>query len=245
MIWVCKNCTLNFESRKSKRIFCSRRCVILWRNKYNNPAKSPQAREKNRMFHLGKPTWNKGRKLPQLSGSNHHMWGKHHSEVTKQKLSKAHKGRRHSIKTEFSKGFIPWNKGKKMSDETRKKCSISKVGKRTGIDNPSWKGGITPFIQKVKRLPEYTTWFRSILTRDRFICRKCKNYKSPGITAHHLKSFAYLIRILQDKTLTGAKQFKELWDLNNGVTLCKSCHQSTPNYSYRASYNPIDTNLYL
>ena len=39
--------------------------------------------------------------------------GRKFSEKTKEKISKAHKGKHHSPKTEFKKGLIPWCKGKK------------------------------------------------------------------------------------------------------------------------------------
>lgn len=176
---------------------------------------SDSAKEKNRLAHLGRPSYLKGKKLG------------------------------FTPKFAFKKGNIPWSKGKKLSEELCKRLSLAHLGKMKGDKNPSWKGGITPIIQKIKRLTQYKVWFREILRRDRYTCRNCKIYSPPRITSHHLKSFAYLVTSLNIKTLEDAKHCKELWDLGNGVALCHLCHQLTPNYSYRAAKNPIDTNLYL
>ena len=47
--------------------------------------------------------------------------GKHHSLEAKMKDSLANKGKHHSPKTEFQKGRIPWNKGKHLNEELRRK----------------------------------------------------------------------------------------------------------------------------
>jgi hypothetical protein len=51
-----------------------------------------------------------------MKGPNNHFFGKHHSDLA-----------RHTI-SEKNKGGTPWNKGLKMSMETRKKLSISHMG---------------------------------------------------------------------------------------------------------------------
>lgn len=52
-----------------------------------------------------------GKKRPQISGENHPMYGKFHSEETKIKISKANKGR------------LAWNKNTPRSEETKRKIS--------------------------------------------------------------------------------------------------------------------------
>lgn len=76
--------------------------------------KGLQAGENNPMF--GKTHTDEVRKLLSdiNSGQNHHMYGKHLSDETKQKLSIS---------------MIGKNKGKKMSEETRRKMSEAKKGK--------------------------------------------------------------------------------------------------------------------
>lgn len=53
---------------------------------------------------IGRPSSKKGKKYPQFSGENHPMWGKHHSEKIRKKISEKHKGLHSSPATEFKKG---------------------------------------------------------------------------------------------------------------------------------------------
>lgn len=66
-----------------------------------------------------------------VSGENHHMYGKHHTRESIEKMSAAKKGKRSSPKTEFRKGTVPWNKGKTgvYSEETLAKMAKAKKGK--------------------------------------------------------------------------------------------------------------------
>ena len=52
--------------------------------------------------------------------------GSHHSQETKDKMSKAHKGRSHYS---WIKGRIPWNKGKHCSEATKKILREKNLGK--------------------------------------------------------------------------------------------------------------------
>ena len=55
--------------------------------------------------------------------------GYKHSEEQRQKWSDNRKGKHTSPSTEFKKGMTSWMKGKKMSDEHRKKDRLSHLGK--------------------------------------------------------------------------------------------------------------------
>jgi len=70
------------------------------------------------------------------SGERHHMYGKHHSEITKQRISKGMTGKQnrkkpHSEETKqkISKALM----GHQVSEETRAKQSAAKRGKRSSF----------------------------------------------------------------------------------------------------------------
>ena len=145
----------------------------------------------------------------------------------------------------FLKGFTSWNKGIPHTKEAKKKMSEAMIGKMVGKDNPSYKHGLTPLINKIRRLSEYKIWQKQIFKRDAYTCRKCKVEKKSKICAHHLKSFAYLIFLLKIVSIEKAVSCRKLWDINNGVVLCKDCHTQTSNYSNKAKKNPIDNVVYI
>ena len=120
-------------------------------------------------------------------------------------------------KSEFKKGRTPWNKDKeglqKHSEATRKKMSQSHP---KGKYHPNWKGGITPFLKRVRNSMEYKMWRIAVFTRDNWMCQNCgkRNGKNVGktvcINAHHILNFA---------------EYPELrFAIDNGITLCKKCH---------------------
>ena len=78
--------------------------------------------------------------------------------------------------TRFKKGCVPWNKGKKHSEETKKKISKSKIGK------PSWKKGIPCSEETKKKISEANKGFkRSELTKRKISeSNKGKHYYWKG-----------------------------------------------------------------
>jgi hypothetical protein len=47
------------------------------------------------------------------------------------------------------------------------------------------------------------------------------------LNAHHIISFANLLKKYKITTLQEAISCKELWDINIGLTLCIKCHNKT------------------
>lgn len=62
------------------------------------------------------------------SGKKHHMYGKHHTKETREKISRSNKGKKRSDVTK--KRIAEANKGKRLSDETKEKIKLSHIGKR-------------------------------------------------------------------------------------------------------------------
>ena len=51
-------------------------------------------------------------------------------------------------------------------------------------------------------------------------------YKKGGnINAHHLKQFALIMKENNIETFEQAMRCEELWNINNGITLCEECHK--------------------
>ena len=148
--------------------------------------------------------------------------GQKMSEESKMKMS-------NSKKELYNSGFKPFwlNKkrpdisgrardrmlGKKLNIITKHKLSIAK----TGSKHWNWKGGVSRAYKTGYYSKEYKEWRQRVFIRDGFTCQGCGD--EGYITAHHIKSFAH---------------YPELrFDLDNGLTLCESCHKETDNYKGR------------
>jgi hypothetical protein len=99
--------------------------------------------------------------------------------------------------------------GEKQKEAARKMC---------GELHPMWNGGTSRAYQTGYYSNDYKKWRLSVFTRDSFTCQCCKKV-GVYLTAHHIKSFAH---------------YPELrFDIDNGVTLCETCHGLTDNYKGR------------
>ncbi len=148
----------------------------------------------------------------------------------KEKISRALKGRN------------VWNKGKKgiyrketinkirnsalnqfkngMPAETKEKIRIALKGKPKskehiqklkGNKSSQWKGGISPINDLIRKSIEFRLWREAVFARDNWVCQKCKD-RGDKIHSHHIQNFS---------------QYPELrFAIDNGITLCKKCHQN-------------------
>lgn len=119
-------------------------------------------------------------------------------------------------------------KGKKFSDEYKKKLSDAHKGQKPwsigkhrvdmqGKNHWNWRGGINPENMKVRRSLEYKLWRESVFKRDNYTCVWCGSKNGHGkrviLNADHIKPFAL---------------FPELrLAIDNGRTLCVPCHKTT------------------
>jgi 5-methylcytosine-specific restriction endonuclease McrA len=133
------------------------------------------------------------------------------TEDTKQKISEANTG---------NPGH--W-KDKIFSEEHRKNIALGKTGKMTGKDNPNYKGGITSLRHGIRDSSKYRQWRFNIFTRDDYTCQVCRK-RGGYIHVHHIKLFSQILVENHIKILEDAKNCEELWDIDNGLTLCKECH---------------------
>lgn len=87
-----------------------------------------------------------------------------------------------------------------------------------------WKGKKLPVKEAIRKLFEYRQWRCDVYTRDDFTCQECGE-RGGQLIAHHIKSFIEIIEEYKIQTIQEAVNCLELWNINNGLTLCKKCHK--------------------
>jgi len=151
--------------------------------------------------------WHPKRKKQYIKG--HNRKGKHHSEISKERNAKSKRGSIQSIES-----------------------NIKRSQKQRGEKCYNWKGGITPLTKIIRECYKSVEWRTQVFGRDNFTCQKC-GVRGSWLEAHHIKSFSSIIKEHNIKNLEDSIKCNELWDLNNGITLCKECHSKTNNYKGR------------
>lgn len=112
--------------------------------------------------------------------------------------------------------------GKEKALIRKNKFIKSMEGKTKGSKNGMWQGGITPKRFKIRNSNEYAEWRKKVFERDNHQCTYCdkRNKKGSGnitiLHSHHILPFS---RCLSKKELNYL-----IFDVNNGITLCKECH---------------------
>lgn len=104
-----------------------------------------------------------------------------------------------------------------------RKLAFSHRLKISGDKSPRWRGGVTQIKSKLRSLPEYKSWRKSVYSRDKYTCQVCFDNKN-RLEAHHIKHVSFIIKEYNIKTVHDVLNCKILFDISNGVTLCKKCH---------------------
>lgn len=86
---------------------------------------------------------------------------------------------------------------------------------------------------KIRKLTEYKIWRTSVYARDLYTCQHCGKMNT-YFNADHIVPLSYIIKTNDIKTIKEAKACEELWDVNNGRTLCVKCHKKTDTYGFKA-----------
>lgn len=118
--------------------------------------------------------------------------------------------------------FFPQAKNHMMGHKCRK-CSA---------DNLRQKYHRVPLRKKIRISNHYKRWRFAVFSRDNFSCVFCS--KSQRIQADHIKPFSIIMTEFEITTLDEALNCAEMWDINNGRTLCEECHKQTPTYGAKA-----------
>src|SRR5919199_3071518 len=88
----------------------------------------------------------------------------------------------------------------------------------------------TPLLKlKVRNATKYLSWRIAVLKRDNFTCKICharvKENRRLRLEVHHAKAFEDICNENNLSTVEQALECKELWVVNNGISLCYSCHR--------------------
>jgi len=135
-------------------------------------------------------------------------------------------------KTSFKKGHKKiggFVKGDKHKPESIGKIKKSLIGK-TGKNSRNWKGGKTDLTRCIHSLSNYKEWRTKIFIRDNWTCQNC-HLVGVYLEPHHIKSLKEIIKDNKIKNSADAIRCKELWNVDNGITLCKECHKLTETYA--------------
>ena len=148
--------------------------------------------------------WMTGKKRPQevidKIIKNHR---RHQTLETRAKISAIHKGK------------PSWKKGTKLSEETRKRMSLARIGKYGGDKSPGWRGG--------KSFESYGLEFNNSLReqiriRDNLRCQECFRHQDELRTETNRPYKLNVHHIDYDKKNNNQ---------NNLISLCRNCHMQT------------------
>ncbi|MEB3215390.1 MAG: HNH endonuclease signature motif containing protein [Nostocales cyanobacterium 94392] len=109
-------------------------------------------------------------------------------------------------------------KGKKVTPETRLKQRLAKLGIR-GEKHWNWRGGNGKTERKIEMArDEYKQWRKAVFERDNYRCLDCGE-RGGFLNADHIYPWALYPRLR--------------YKIENGRTLCRSCHEKTNTWGAR------------
>lgn len=90
----------------------------------------------------------------------------------------------------------------------------------------------TALINIIRRMEQYDVWKKAVFIRDRFTCQQCgaRNGRKRVIEADHIIPLSQLIKDNTIRSIEEAAGCPLLWEIANGRTLCRSCHELTESY---------------
>lgn len=126
-----------------------------------------------------------------------------------------------------------------------KKCQCisckAKRGEFRGRGNGRYKDGRKPLRRSIRGLKQQKIWRIKVFQRDKYTCQDCGQI-GRKLHPHHKKYFSVILdeflrkysqfNPIRDKEtlLLLATKYKPFWDVSNGITLCKKCHNKYPRF---------------
>ena len=204
---------------------------------------TPEAKEKNRLAHLGKkdaPKTLERKRLSHLGELNGFYGCKHTPEtlelmkgpktdIHKQHLSEAKKGispknidilKQSRVGSINSEEQIAKQKETLATTEVKDKMKMSHVGDK----NINWKNGRTPLTERIRESSRYYEWRNAIYKRDNYTDVTTGEKGNGDLNAHHLVSYSEIMDRNNIRTYEEAMACEELWDVSNGITMLEKNH---------------------
>lgn len=113
--------------------------------------------------------------------------------------------------------------------ENKRQCNKCGIEMRAGENSPFWKGGVTTENVLSRQSKEYIHWREQVFKRDRYTCQCCGDIQGGSLNAHHIENFS--------------THKNKRFDLNNGITLCKYCHDFRHYGSFHHTYGTRNNDL--
>jgi len=201
----CINCTKEIDRRSKRCKSCA--------SKGKNNSNYKDGRTINKFYCIDcaaevkgyktKRCYSCARKEQYKDSRNHPMFGKNHTQKSKSKMS-----------------------------DTRK------ILYKNPKNHWNWQGGKSPLRQRLYSASNYSEWRTKVFKRDSYICQECGQHGG-SLEAHHknefhiifaefLKEYDQFSPIEDKETLVRlAMKYKPFWEIDNGKTLCKDCHNLT------------------
>ena len=102
--------------------------------------------------------------------------------------------------------------------------------KTRGPLNYRWNGGSSKFNTSIRLMHENRKWMDAVKVRDG-ACVRCVSVED--LESHHKTELAVLIERLGIKSRDDVRAHAdELWNLDNGETLCRRCHYNEHGRTY-------------
>jgi len=90
--------------------------------------------------------------------------------------------------------------------------------------------------KRIRRLYFYHKWREKIRDRDGNRCQDCRGIMIYDLEVHHKIPLIDIIIKNKIKTLSEAMKCKDIWNMNNVITLCIDCHKKTPDYLIKSCW---------
>lgn len=182
---------------------------------------SEESRNKIRLSKTGQKQTKEAREKLSVSLKRYYLTHKKKpskpiSEETREKL------RQSALRNGLGKERRP------QSLESRIKISNALKGERA----PNWRGGISTLRSAIRGSVKTKIWREAVFARDGYACITCNDSRGGNLEADHIIPFWAILEKFEISSLEEAESCEFLWSVENGRTLCTSCHRNTSTWGH-------------